>query len=151
MKLLPLFAAIPLFAAGPADFVVWNAEDLRSYEKALHAKLGADHMAYQQIRDYGGHSVLVVHREGTGPAEAHVTIAHIIYVISGEANLVVGGTMVNEKTLAPEQIRGTSVEGGETKKVVAGDIVHIPPKAPHWYKVAPGGQITSLMVNLDSK
>jgi hypothetical protein len=151
MKLLLLFVALSLFAAGPPDFVVWKAADLKGYETTLHAKLDADHTANQQLPDYEGHSVFVVHREGTGPAEGHVTIGHMIYIISGEADLVVGGTMVNEKTLAPEQLRGTSVNGGETRKVATGDVVHIPPKAPHWFKLAPGGQITYLMVNLISR
>lgn len=151
MRLLLFFAIVSLLAAGPLDFGVWKAADLKSYEKTLHPKVDADHTANQQLADYEGHSVFVVHREGTGPAEAHVTIGHIIYVISGEADLVVGGTMVNEKTLAPEQIRGTSVNGGATEKVAAGDVVHIPPRAPHWFKLPPGGQITYLMVNLESK
>ena len=151
MRLLLFFAMIPLFAAEPVDFVVWKAADLKSYEKTLHAKVDADHTANQQLPDYEGHSVFVVHREGTGPAEAHVTIGHIIYIISGEADLVVGGTMVNQKTLAQEQIRGTSVEGGKTKKVAGGDVVHIQPKAPHWFKLPLSGQITYLMMNLESK
>jgi quercetin dioxygenase-like cupin family protein len=151
MRLLLLLASLPLFAADSADFVVWKAADLKGYEKTLHAKLDAEHTANQRLPDYEGHAVFVVHREGTGPVEAHRTIAHLIYVISGEATLVVGGTMVDEKTLEPEQIRGTSVNGGETRKVAAGDVLHIPAKAPHWFKVAPGTQITCLMLNLESK
>lgn len=140
-----------MFATDPADFVVWKAADLKSYEKTLHAKLDGDHSANQRLPDYGGFAVFVVHREGTGPAEAHETVAHLTYVISGEATLVVGGAMVDEKTLGPEQIRGTSVNGGEARKVAAGDVLHIPAKTPHWFKVAPGKQITYLMVNLGSK
>jgi hypothetical protein len=151
MKLLPLFLILPVFGAGLSDFVVWKASDLKGYEKTLHAKLGPDKTANQQLPDYEGHSVFVVHREATALAEGHPSIAHIIYVISGEADLVVGGKMVGEKIIAPEQIRGTSVDGGESKRVAAGDVIHIAAKAPHWFKVTPGQQITYLMVNLESK
>jgi mannose-6-phosphate isomerase-like protein (cupin superfamily) len=155
MKFLLLLIPVTIFAADPAEFVLWKAADLKGYEKTLHARLDADHAANQRLSDYDGHdeghAAFVVHREGTGPAEAHQTIAHLVYVISGEASLVVGGTMVGEKTLAPEHISGASVTGGQTTRIAAGDVLHIPAKAPHWFKMAPGTQITYLMVNQQSK
>jgi quercetin dioxygenase-like cupin family protein len=151
MKFLLLLVTVSLFAADPADFVIWKPAELRSYEKTLHAKLNADHTANQQIAEYEGQAVYVVHREGTGPPEAHTTIAHLIYVISGEATLIVGGTMVDEKAAEPEHISGASINGGATRKVAAGDVLHIAAKAPHWFKVAPGTQVTYLMLNLQQK
>jgi quercetin dioxygenase-like cupin family protein len=151
MKLLLLLATAPLFATGPSGFVVWKAADLKNYEKTLHAKLNQNHSANERLPDYEGVAVYVVHRDGTGLAEAHEKVAHMIYVISGEATIVVGGTMVDEKPIAPEHMSGAAVNGGETKKVAAGDVLHIPAKAPHWFKVASGAQITYLMMNLESK
>jgi mannose-6-phosphate isomerase-like protein (cupin superfamily) len=151
MKLLLLLASAPLFAAGPSGFLVWPPADLKAYEKTLHAKLDQNHSANERLPDLEGHTVLVVHREGTGLAETHEMAADFIYVISGEASVVVGGTMVDGKTTGPGEIRGASVNGGETKKAAAGDILHIPPKAPHWFKVDPGKQITYLVVKLESK
>src|SRR5215831_19646600 len=146
MKLLLLLATARLFAAGPAGFLSWTPADLKNYEKTLHAKLDQYHSANQQLPDLEGHTVLVVHREGTGLAETHEMAADFIYVISGEANVVVGGTMVDGKSTGPGEIRGASVEGGGTKKAAAGDMLHIPAKAPHWFKVDPGKQITYLVV-----
>jgi uncharacterized RmlC-like cupin family protein len=151
MKLLLLLATAPLFAAGPAGFLTWSPADLKNYEKTLHAKVDQNHTAAQRLPDLEGHQVLIVHREGTGLAEAHEMAADFIYVISGEANVVVGGTMVDGKTTGPGEIRGPSVNGGETRKAVAGDVMHIPPKVPHWVKVDAGKQITYLVVKLDSK
>jgi len=151
MKLLLLLASAPLFAAGPSGFLVWAPADLKGYEKTLHAKLDQTHSANERLPDLEGHTVLVVHREGTGLAETHEMAADFIYVISGEASVVVGGTMVDGKTTGPGEIRGASVNGGETKKAAAGDILHIAPKAPHWFKVDPGKQITYLVVKLESK
>ena len=151
MKLLLLLAAAPLFAAGPSGFLVWTPAELKNYEKTLHAKLDQNHNATQRLPDLEGHTVLVVLREGTGQAEIHEMAADFVYVISGEATVVVGGTMVQGKTTGPGEIRGTSIDGGETRKVSAGDVFHIPPKAPHWFKVDPGKQITYLVVKLDAK
>jgi mannose-6-phosphate isomerase-like protein (cupin superfamily) len=151
MKLLLLLATVRLFAAGQAGFMTWTLADLKNYERILHAKLDQYHNANQQLPDLEGHTVLVVHREGTGLAETHEMAADFVYVISGEASVVVGGTMVDGKTTGPGEIRGPSVNGGEARKAAAGDVLHIPPKVPHWFKVDPGKQITYLVVKLESK
>ncbi len=57
------------------------------------AKLGPDHTANLRLTNVNGHPVFVVHREATAPAEYHETYAHLIYVISGEATVVVGGEL----------------------------------------------------------
>jgi|SRR6516164_2910386 quercetin dioxygenase-like cupin family protein len=151
MKLLLLLATAPLFAADPSGFMVWSPAELKNYEKALHTKLDETHSASDRLPDLEGHMVLVVHREGTGLVETHEMAADFIYVISGEANIVVGGTMVDGKTTGPGEIRGPSLNGEETKKAAAGDVLHIPPKVPHWFKVDPGKQITYLVVKLEAK
>ena len=87
---------------------------------------------------------------GTGLAEAHDTVTHVIYVISGAANVVVGGAMVDERRLGPEQLRGSSLTGGETKRIAAGDVLYIA-KVPHWFKVDPGEHVTYLMINLETQ
>jgi mannose-6-phosphate isomerase-like protein (cupin superfamily) len=72
-------------------------------------------------------------------------------VESGEATLVVGGTVVNPKTTAPHEIRGPSIKGGEKKSLAAGDVVHIPVKVPHQMLVESGKQITYFVVKIDAR
>ena len=151
MRLLLLLASAPLFAAGPAGFLEWSPAELKNYEKSLHAKLDETHSSNERLPDLEGHTVLIVHREGTGLAETHEMAADFIYVISGEASVIVGGTMVDGKSTGPGEIRGPSLNGGETKKAAAGEVLHIPPKVPHWFKLDPGKQITYLVVKLESK
>jgi hypothetical protein len=148
MKLV-LALATTLFAANAPEFLIWKAADLQHYEETLRARIGPDHTANERLPDLDGHAVFVVHRDGTGLVEAHDTVTHMIYVISGAANLVVGGTMVDERRLAPEQLRGTSIAGGDTKRVTAGDVLYIA-KVPHWFKVDAGEHITYLMINLEA-
>jgi mannose-6-phosphate isomerase-like protein (cupin superfamily) len=151
MKLLFLLATAPLFAADPGGFLTWTPAELKNYEQTLHGKLDQNHVANERLPDLEGHTVLLIRREGAGQAEIHDTAADLVYVISGEATVVVGGTMVEGKTTGPGEIRGASVDGGEAKKAGAGDVLHIPPKAPHWFKIDPGKQITYLVVKLESK
>jgi quercetin dioxygenase-like cupin family protein len=46
-------------------------------------------------------------------------------------------------------VRGTSIEGGETKELTVGDIVHIPAKVPHQLKIASGKPFTYLVIKVD--
>jgi uncharacterized RmlC-like cupin family protein len=83
-------------------------------------------------------------------AETHETAADFVYVISGETAVVVGGTMVDgklggrEKSVAAREWRRNQESG-------AGDLLDIPPKRAHWFKVDSGKQITHLVVKLESK
>src|SRR5215831_18439321 len=112
MKFLVLLATASLVNAQSSDFVVWKLADLRSFETKLHSKLNQYHTALERLPDYEGHTAYVVHREGNGLAETHKTMAHMIYVISGEAVVVVGGTMISPRKVDDETTLGIAVEGG---------------------------------------
>lgn len=73
-------------------------------------------------------------REGPGLAEVHTLDTDIVYVLNGTAKLVTGGTVVDPKTIAPNEIRGASISDGETRKLVPGDVVIVPNNTPHWFK-----------------
>ena len=73
-------------------------------------------------------------REAPGVAEIHTRDTDIAYVIQGSATLVTGGTAVDLKPTAPEELRGTAITGGETRKLVPGDVAVIPNGVPHWFK-----------------
>ena len=73
-------------------------------------------------------------REAPGVAEIHTRDTDIAYVIQGSATLVTGGTAVDVKSIASEELRGTSITGGETRKLVPGDVAVIPNGVPHWFK-----------------
>ncbi|HXI44657.1 MAG TPA: hypothetical protein VNH83_32025, partial [Bryobacteraceae bacterium] len=108
MKFLALFIACTpwLAAADPAGFAQWKGAELRSYEKKLAPKIDAKKIASQPLGSYGNHTLSVIHREGSGEAELHETQGDIFLVESGEATLIVGGTVVDPKTTAPHEVRG---------------------------------------------
>jgi glc operon protein GlcG len=77
-------------------------------------------------------------RDGAGKVEIHEKDADIIYVLDGTATFVTGGTIVDGKTIAPGEIRGANVNGGETRRISKGDVVIVPAGTPHWFKEVPG-------------
>ena len=58
--------------------------------------------------------------------------------------------MVDGKQTAAGEVRGPSIKGGESKKLGAGDVVHIPAKIPHQILVSNGKQFTYFVVKIDS-
>jgi uncharacterized protein GlcG (DUF336 family) len=77
-------------------------------------------------------------REAPGQAEVHTRDTDILYVLEGSATIVTGGTIVEAATTAPGEIRGTRVEGGETRRLVKGDVVVVPNGTPHWFQQVSG-------------
>ena len=78
------------------------------------------------------------HREKAGLAEVHELDADIIYVLEGSATFVTGGTVLEPKTVEPFEIRGSSIQNGETRRITKGDIIVVPSGTPHWFKEVPG-------------
>ncbi len=77
-------------------------------------------------------------REKSGLAEVHELDTDIIYVLDGTATIVTGGKSVEPKQTAPNEFRGTSVEGGETRQLKKGDVLVVPKGTPHWFKQVDG-------------
>jgi mannose-6-phosphate isomerase-like protein (cupin superfamily) len=84
-----------------------------------------------EVVDYKIHAS---RREGPGMAEIHTRDTDIAYVLQGSATLVTGGTAVGVKQIGPEELRGTAIQGGETRQLTIGDVVVIPNGVPHWFK-----------------
>jgi glc operon protein GlcG len=77
-------------------------------------------------------------REGPGQAEVHEEDTDVIYVLGGSATFVTGGSVVEPRTTAPGEIRGPSIEDGESRRIAKGDVIIVPNGTPHWFKEVDG-------------
>ena len=82
----------------------------------------------------GAYKIHASRRESPGKAEIHVKDTDIIYVLSGGATFVTGGTAVDQQTIGPGEIRGARIDGGETRTLKPGDVIIVPNGTPHWFK-----------------
>jgi len=73
-------------------------------------------------------------REQPGMAEIHGKDADIIYVLEGTATFVTGGTAVEPKTIATDEVRGREISGGQARQIAKGDVIIVPAGTPHWFK-----------------
>jgi unsaturated rhamnogalacturonyl hydrolase len=88
--------------------------------------------------DGRNYSVIAGRRDKPGQAELHEKDMDVIYVMQGSATFVTGGKMVDGKTTAPGEVRGTSIDGGETHNLSKDDVIIVPPGVPHWFKDVQG-------------
>ena len=157
MKALCLFviawvACTAVAAAGdPEGFAIWKGAVVENARRDLASKMDDHKFAWLPMGTYPNHYFGVSHREGNGGAELHQTQVDIWIVEDGEATLVLGGTIVDPKTVKPNEIRGKSVAGGETYQLSKGDVVHIPPNVPHELRIPSGKTFTYLVIKVDSK
>jgi glc operon protein GlcG len=93
--------------------------------------VGEDENMMHAARNYMVHAS---HRDKAGVVEIHEQDTDIVYVLKGSAQLITGGTPVGTKTIAPHELRAPTVNGGEMRKLVPGDVVIIPNGVPHWFK-----------------
>jgi mannose-6-phosphate isomerase-like protein (cupin superfamily) len=144
---MTLLFAIALVAADPDGYGQYSAADLKTRVDA--AKPDDHKVRLDRVANWGNHSLLAIRREADGEAEVHDTQVDVIFVKSGEGTLILGGTVVEPRTTGPGEIRGKSIKGGVSKKMAAGDVIHIPAKIPHQMLVPKA--LSFEVVKVDSK
>ena len=77
-------------------------------------------------------------RDKPGQAEIHTLDTDIIYVTQGTATFVTGGAAADAKEIAPSEIRGSRIDGGDVRQLKKGDVIIVPNNTPHWFKDVSG-------------
>jgi mannose-6-phosphate isomerase-like protein (cupin superfamily) len=104
--------------------------------------------AGETLDKYPGSFTMLTVRNTSGGAELHEHYADIFFVVDGEATLTSGGTVVDPKTTAPGEVRGSVVSGGVEQKLGKGDVVHISPNTPHQLSIPQGKTFTYFVVKV---
>jgi uncharacterized protein GlcG (DUF336 family)/mannose-6-phosphate isomerase-like protein (cupin superfamily) len=90
------------------------------------------------LLETAGYKVHASRRVDPGQAEIHTLDTDVIYVVDGSATLVTGGKAIDTKTIAPNEIRGSRIEGGEEHHITKGDAIIIPNGVPHQFTSVTG-------------
>jgi glc operon protein GlcG len=85
-----------------------------------------------------GYKVNASRRDGPGEAEIHLTDTDIFYVIEGSATFVTGGDVVDPRTVAPGEVRGSAIRNGESRAIGQGEVIIVPRGIPHWFREVRG-------------
>jgi mannose-6-phosphate isomerase-like protein (cupin superfamily) len=104
-----------------------------SFAKALSS--GGSDLLWSHISAKGTYNVDMHSRESVKAACkpegcSHKDFTAVVFVVSGAATLVTGGTA----KAAPDKFGGQTIQGGESHRIGKGDIYIVPPDTIHWYK-----------------
>lgn len=128
----------------------WSKAQL--LERAKHLRelaAKADGSASETLEKYPHHYTMLAFRKKSGGGELHLDFADMFVIVDGQATIVTGGKIVDEKSTGPGEIRGKSVDGGSRQEVKEGDVVHIPAGMPHQTLVADGETVTYFVIKVE--
>jgi mannose-6-phosphate isomerase-like protein (cupin superfamily) len=97
------------------------------------------------------YNVNMEHRIMGQAASVHETEAELFYVLDGAGTLVTGGKLKEEKRTNAENLTGSGIEGGVSKKVSKGDWIMVPAGVPHQYPSVDAGGLTLMSLHLPKK
>jgi glc operon protein GlcG len=109
-------------------------------------EVAAAFAAGRPLTENAGFKVHASRREKAGEAEIHTIDTDIMYVLDGEAVLVLGGTVTEPHAVTPTEIRGKAIEGGEVHLLRKGDVLVIPAGTPHWFRDVVRGPVLYYVV-----
>jgi mannose-6-phosphate isomerase-like protein (cupin superfamily) len=144
------FAQAPSAAPDVAQLDRYTPQELTEKAQTLkqQAEQSGTGSASVVLEKYSGHFTMLAFRNRSGGAELHKNYADIDVVIDGTCTLVFGGTIPDAKTTGPGEVRGASVQGGESTILHKGDILHIPANVPHQMLLPPGGTLTYFVIKV---
>src|SRR6266550_6426293 len=90
------------------------------------------------LLETAGYKVHASRRIEPGQAEIHTLDTDVIYVVDGSATRVTGGKAVDAKEIAPNENRGTKIEGGQEHQITKGEVIIIPNGVPHQFAAVTG-------------
>jgi mannose-6-phosphate isomerase-like protein (cupin superfamily) len=152
MKLSVILIAAVALGAIPAGYSHWTTARIDQLSASLPAKMNKSvKVSTEPLGGWGNHSMSLVHREGSGEAELHETQSDILFIRSGDAAIIVGGTISQPRRTSAHEIRGPSIEGGEKQPLHPGDVLHIPPRTPHQMILEPGQRLNYYAVKVDAR
>lgn len=137
-KMAPIALIGASIAGAAMQELSWTPSDLAQIQIELEAAIekapaGTTSVSRQLMLEEKGKNnyVLVVHRNGSGPAEWHDSKTDMYFTLAGEG-----------------EWRGSDLVGGVPHRMFKGHVTNIPPKTPHQVTVADGKSLTFLIVKV---
>ena len=146
----PVRADMKELSWSPGDLAHIRAELERSLAQAPAGTTSVSRQLMLEKADKN-HYMLMVHRNGNGPAERHDAKTDLYVTLAGEGEALVGGKMpADRKELEgrPGEWRGSKLQGGVAHRMTPGSLIDIPAKTAHQVTVAPGKTLTFLIVKI---
>lgn len=129
--------AAPAASAAARTYV--SAADVTALiAKAKAERKGDQALLAQSMIQLAPYNVSLEYRAAVANAAVHETEAELFYVVDGSATLVTGGKLTNSNRTNAENLTGSGIEGGMSRRVAKGDFIMVPEGTPHWFSAIDG-------------
>jgi mannose-6-phosphate isomerase-like protein (cupin superfamily) len=129
------------------DYIVKTKQDVSDIEKAL----GNENKVTDLIGGEGMQlRVAVQHDEkkDSADAEVHDAADDVFYVLSGSAQLTLGGSLENPRETAPGEWKSAKIVGGKTFTITKGDLIVVPRGTPHQRVNTKGKEFSLILIKI---
>jgi len=96
-----------------------------------------------RLGNYGHYSASIQRRDVGAAPETHTGFSHFLMFTSGEGNVILGGQIVD----GPDGKK--VIKGGDTHKIVLGEMFHIPINTAHQVVPNAGSSVTYWVTNIN--
>jgi unsaturated rhamnogalacturonyl hydrolase len=134
----PSRKTVEVAVTNPTNAAASAAPDTVKYFSSAEVHASFEKGAPLMNKDGRTYWVITGRRDKPGQSELHEKDTDVFYVLQGSATFVTGGKMVDPKTTAPGEVRGSAIEGGEVHTLSKDDVIVIPAGVPHWFKDVEG-------------
>jgi mannose-6-phosphate isomerase-like protein (cupin superfamily) len=152
MRLISFLAiaafAIPAMGQTGSKAEVFSAATIKGEQAKLVEPSHITGSSSSTLGDYKTHAIKASVLTANGHAEIHAHYDDVMMVTAGTATLVTGGTVVDGHTNGDGETAGSSIQGGESHTISAGDVVHVPAGTPHQLLVKKGTTYSSIVVKI---
>jgi mannose-6-phosphate isomerase-like protein (cupin superfamily) len=127
--------------------LVSSADVAALVAKAKRERKEGQALIAQSLLQLAPYNVSLEYRAAVANAAVHEREAELFYVIDGSATIVTGGKLADEKRTNAENLSGSGIAGGTSRRVAKGDFVLVPENTPHWFSTI-DGSITLMSLHL---
>jgi mannose-6-phosphate isomerase-like protein (cupin superfamily) len=131
-------------SAAPGPKLFASAGDVTALiERAKRERKPDQPNFVQPIVQLAPYNVNLEYRVGglNAPASVHDKDAELFLVVEGTGTVVTGGKLKDERRTNPENLTGSAIEGGNSRRIAKGDWVMVPEKTPHWFTQVDGALV----------
>ena len=134
--------------AGPAMKLFASSADVAALQaKAKAERKEGQALLAQPIVSLAPYNVSLEYRAAVANAAVHEKEAELFYVVDGAATMVTGGKLTGETRTNAENLTGSGIEGGQSRRIAKGDFIMVPEGTPHWFS-AIEGTVTLMSLHL---
>jgi uncharacterized protein GlcG (DUF336 family) len=85
------------------------------------------------LLDEGAYKIDAGRRTASGEVEYHDRVADVMRVVQGNATILTGGTMMDQREVGAGELRAREVQGATTHRLSEGDVLSVPAGVPHQF------------------